>query len=319
MRSGLILPSLGAGVGPAELVKAARRAEELGYANLWVAERLLYPVALRSAYPASPDGSLPAFYKHALTPIEALTFVASQTSRIGLGTSVLLMPLHNPVMLARQVATLDVLSGGRARLGLGQGWSLDELEAGGGAAGQRGARADEYLRVLEAIWTTDPAEFAGEHYSLPKSILQPKPVQKPRPPVYMAGYVPSALRRVGRLADGWMPSGVPLAATGPMMDQVRREARAAGRDPEALELVIWAFVDLRDRPLGEGRPDFAGAMEEIARDVETARGLGVTEIIFAPGYASGELSLETYFGLLDQLRALVGGWRRRLRLDAHLP
>src|SRR5919202_1140463 len=217
MRSGLVLPSLGAGVGPDGLIRAARQAEELDYANLWVAERLLYPVAPRSAYPVTPDGSLPPFYQHALTPIETLTYVASQTRRIGLGTSVLLMPLHNPVMLARQVATLDVLSGGRARVGLGQGWSLDELEAGGGTTSRRGARAEEDVQGLKTIWTTDPAEFAGQYYTLPKSILQPKPIQRPHPPIYMAAYVPSALARVGRLADGWMPSGVPLGAVGPMM------------------------------------------------------------------------------------------------------
>jgi probable F420-dependent oxidoreductase len=301
MRSGLILPSLGAGVGPDELVRAAQRADQLGYANLWVAERLLYPVAPRSPYPVTPDGSLPAFYKQALTPIETLTYVASQTRRIGLGTSVLLMPLHNPVMLARQLATLDLLSGGRVRVGLGQGWSLDEREAGGGATSQLGARADEYVQVLKTIWTTDPAAFAGEHFILPKSVLQPKPLQQPHPPIYMAGYVPSALARVGRLSDGWMPSGVPLAAIGPMMDQVRQQALEVGRDPEALELLVWAFLDIQDRPAGEGRADFVGSLEEIQRDIATARRLGVSELIFAPGYGTGELSLETYFSLLDQL------------------
>ena len=292
MRSGIVLPSIGAGVGPEALIRAARRAEELGYANLWVVERLLYPLAPRSAYPATPDGALPPLYKHALTPLETLSFVASQTRRIGLGTSVVLMPLHNPVMLARQVATLDVLSSGRARVGLGQGWSIDELEAGGGATGRRGERADEYVQVLKTIWTTDPAEFAGQHYTLPKSILQPKPIQRPHPPIYMAGYVPSALARVARLADGWMPSGVPLAAVGPMMEQVRRQAREASRDPEALELLVWAFLDVRDRPAGEGRPDWVGSLDEIRRDVETARELGVTEIAFAPGYGTDELSLK---------------------------
>jgi len=300
-----MLPSLGAGVGPEELVRAARRAEEAGYANLWVPERLLYPVAPRSVYPATPDGSLPAYYQHTMTPLETLTYVASQTQRIGLGTSVLLMPLHNPVMLARQIATLDVLSGGRARVGLGQGWSVDELEAGGGTTSRRGARADEYVQVLKTIWTSDPAEFAGEHYNLPRSILQPKPLQRPHPPIYLGGTVSNALARIGRLADGWIPSGVPLAAIGPMMEQARRHASEAGRDPAALELLVWAFVAVQNRPAGEGRPDFFGSLDEIQRDVETARGLGATEIAFAPGYSTGELSLETYFHLLDQLPRLV--------------
>ena len=170
---------------------------------------------------------------------------------------------------------------------------------------QRGARADEYVQVLKTIWTTDPAEFAGEHYTLPRSILQPKPLQRPHPPIYMAGYDPSALGRVARLANGWMPSGVPLAAMGPMMDQARRQAREAGRDPDALELLVWAFVAIQDRPAGEGRPDFVGSLDEVQRDVETLRGLGATEIVFAPGYGTGELSLETYFSLLDQLRQWV--------------
>jgi probable F420-dependent oxidoreductase len=305
MRRGLVLPNLGAGVGPEELTRAATKAEELGYANLWVAERLLYPVEPRSSYPASTDGIMPPLYKHALTPLETLSFVAGATRRIGLGTSVLLMPLHNPVMLARQIASLDVLSGGRARVGLGQGWSLDELEAGGAEASGRGARADEYVRVLETVWTTDPAEFRGEHYRLPKSILQPKPVQKPRPPIYMAGYVPSALARVGRLADGWVPSGVPLAGVGPMMEIVRRSASEAGRDPEALELMVWAFLDVRDEPAGHGRPDWTGTLDEIERDIETARGLGVTEIAFSPGYGSGLLELETYFELMERMAQLI--------------
>ena len=159
--------------------------------------------------------------------------------------------------------------------------------------------------MLKTIWTTDPAEFAGQHFTLPESILQPKPLQRPHPPIYMAAYVPSALARVARLADGWMPSGVPLTAVGPMMDQARRQAREAGRDPEALELLIMAFVVIQDRPAGEGRPDFVGSREEIRRDIATARGLGANEIIFMPGYSTGDLSLETYFNLLVELRQLL--------------
>ncbi len=305
MRIGVTLPSLGQGTGPEALVTAARRAEELGYDNLWVAERLLYPTSPRSAYPATPDGSLPKLYATALTPIESLTYVAAHTTRIGLGTGVLLMPLHNPVMLARQLATLDVLSGGRLRVGLGQGWSADELEAGGASPKGRAAHADEFVRVLEAIWTTDPVEHRGDFFTVPRSILQPKPVQSPRPPIYMAGYVPSALERVGRVANGWMPSGVPLAAMAPMMDQVRAAARAAGRDPNAVELVLFYFPAILEQSPGEGRPDFVGTLDEIRRDVMTARDLGAAEIIFGAGYATGDLQLDEYIRALEQLITLV--------------
>lgn len=305
MKIGTTLPHLGEGAGPEALIEAAQRAEALGYDSLWVAERLLYPVNPRTPYPASPDGSLPPFYKRTLTPIETLTFVAAHTTRIAIGTSVLIMPLHNPVMLARQLATLDVLSGGRLRVGLGQGWSADEFAAANAASGQRGARADEFIAVLKAIWTTDPVEYSGEFFTIPASILNPKPVQKPHPPIYLAAYVPSALDRVARLADGWMPAGVPLVAVGPMMAGAREMARAAGRDADALALVILAFPSILEQSPGEGRMDFVGTLDEIRRDVATARDLGATEIIFAPGYATGELSLQTYHRELEQLRTLV--------------
>jgi probable F420-dependent oxidoreductase len=302
---GLTLPHLGTGIGPAAVANAARRAEALGYDNLWAIERLLYPTNPRSKYPATADGSLPIQYAQALTPVETLTYVAAHTERIGLGTSVLIMPLHNPVMLARQLATLDVLSGGRLRVGLGQGWSADEIEAAGATMAGRAARADEFLQVLDAVWTTDPAEFSGEHFTLPRSILQPKPVQAPRPPIYMAAYAPSALERVGRYADGWMPTGVPLTAIGPMMERVRASARAAGRDADALELLIFADGEILDRSPGPNRRDFVGTADEIRQDVAAARELGATEIIFMPGYATGDLALARYMALLEQLGSLI--------------
>ena len=305
MRIGVFLPHLGTGASPEAIVEAARRAEELGYDSVWAIERLLYPTNPRSRYPATPDGSLPKLYAQALTPLETLTYVAAQTTRIALGTGVLVMPLHNPVMLARQLTTLDVLSGGRLRVGLGQGWSADEFEAAGASSKGRAARADEFVQVLEAVWGTDPVEHRGEFFSVPRSILQPKPVQSPRPPIYMAAYVPGALERVGRTADGWMPSGVPLAAVGPMMDQVREAARAAGRDPSGLELVIVAFLGIMERSPGEGRPDFVGTLDEVRRDVETARDLGASEIIFDVGYSTGDLRRDEYTAALEQLGSLA--------------
>jgi len=299
-----MLPHIGTEMSPAAVVEAARRAEALEYDSLWVIERLLYPTHPRSPYPVTADGSLPKQYARALTPVETLTYVAAHTSKIGLGTGVLIMPLHNPVMLARQLATLDVLSGGRLRVGLGQGWSLDEIEAAGGAPNGRAARADEFVRVLKAIWTTDPVEFSGEYFTVPRSILQPKPVQSPHPPIYMAAYAPSALKRVGRSADGWMPAGVPLSATWQMMSQIREAAWAAGRDPKELQLVIFAFLSILDQSPGEDRPDFVGTFDEVRRDVATARDLGASEIIFAPGYSSGDLVLDEYMAGLERLRLL---------------
>ncbi|KKM03644.1 hypothetical protein LCGC14_1772320, partial [marine sediment metagenome] len=129
MRLGFNLPQIGPAAGPEAIVRVAQRAEELGYDSVWVTERLLYPIEPQTPYMATPDGSLPEAYKTVLDPLEALTFVAGQTSRVALGTSILDMPYYNPVMLARRLTTLDVLSGGRLRLGLGLGWSQDEFDA----------------------------------------------------------------------------------------------------------------------------------------------------------------------------------------------
>lgn len=131
MRIGITLPNLGSSANPGDIIKAAGQAEELGYDTLWVADRLLYPVNPRTPYPATADGSLPELYKNALDPLETLTFAAANTNRIGLATGVLDIPFYNPVVLARQLTTLDVLSGGRLRAGFGLGWSEDEFEATG--------------------------------------------------------------------------------------------------------------------------------------------------------------------------------------------
>jgi hypothetical protein len=182
---------------------------------------------------------------------------------------------------------------------------VDEMEAAGATPKGRAARADEFVRVLKAVWTTDPVEFSGQYFSLPRSTLQPKPVQSPHPPIYMGAYAPSALERVGRTANGWIPSGIPLAATGLMMNEVRAAARAAGRDPSDLELVIFADLKILDQSPGEGRPDFVGTIDEIRRDVEIARNLGASEIIFMAGYSTGDLQLDEYTRALEELRRLV--------------
>src|ERR1700686_1362477 len=176
MKIGFSLPNIGP-IGTAEAItKVAQRAEALGYSSLWTIERLLYPVKLQRPYPGTPDGHLPEIYKQELDPLDALTYVAAQTKKIKLGTSVLDIPYYNPVMLARRLTTLDVLSNGRLRVGFGLGWSKDEMDAAGADMKRRGAMADEFLQVLKAIWTTNPAEFHGKFYQLPKSYINPKPV-----------------------------------------------------------------------------------------------------------------------------------------------
>lgn len=286
MRFGFALPQVGSAIGPEGLVSVAQRAEDLGFDSLWVLDRILWPVNPKAPYPIG-DGSLPVKYKNVLDPLETLTFAAAHTRRIALGTSVLNLPWYNPVLLARRLTTVDVLSAGRLRVGFGIGWSPDEYEAAGVTWEERGKRADELLQALKQIWTTDPVEFHGRYYRIPKSVIGPKPVQKPHPPIYMAAYAPSAMRRVAIEASGWFPVGIPLSGIGPMFEGIKGMAQEAGRDPSGLELIVRANVEVHNTFIEKDRIDFTGTLEQIVEDVTMARKVGAGEIVidaqFSPG------------------------------------
>jgi probable F420-dependent oxidoreductase len=279
MRLGFALPQIGAFAGPEPVAAIAQRAEALGYDSLWVLDRLLWPVKPQAPYPVG-DGSLPEVYKRALDPVETLTFAAALTRKIALGTSILNMPWYNPVLLARSLTSLDVLSGGRLRVGLGIGWSPDEYIAAGSTWNERGKRMDESIKALKAIWTTDPVEFQGAYYRIPKSFINLKPVQKPHPPIYMAAFTPPAMQRVAREANGWFPVGIPIAAIPQMFDGIRQMAREAGRQPDEIELIVRGHVELTDKAADKGRGDFTGNLEQIAEDIAATRSLGAAELLF---------------------------------------
>lgn len=284
MRLGITLPHMGPLAGPEAIVAAAKRAEAFGLDSVRVADRLLYPVAPRSKYPVTKDGSLPAFYKTVLDPIETLTFVAGHTERIRLAPTVLDLPFYTPVVLARRLTTLDVVSHGRLVAGFGLGWSEDEFEAVGTTSRGRGAKADEFLRALVAIWTTDPVEFAGRHYRIPRSIIGPKPVQRPHPSIHLAAFVPAALKRAAMLADGWIPVGIPIEGLTQMIPRVRAMVEAAGRDPARFDVVV-----------GVDESDAARQMSRLAD-------LGVAEV-----YVMIDLDqpLPAYLGAIDRVAALA--------------
>ena len=305
MKIGFCLPNLGPNATPEGILKVARKAEELGYDSLWTVERLLYPVNPQTPYPVTPDGSLPDLYKYCLDPLETLTYVAGHTKKIGLGTSVLDIPYYNPVMLARRLSTLDVLSGGRLKLGLGLGWSQDEYDATGASMKGRGDLADEFLQVLKAIWTTDPAEFQGKYFKLPKSIINPKPVQKPHPPIYLAAFAPKALERIGRLADGWNPVAIPVAGMEQMFASVKEAAKAAGRDPASLQMVVRANLIVTEKPVEKDRFIFVGSEDQIKEDIEGCRKLGAEELFFDPSFGPDGNSLDAFMKRMEQMRKLL--------------
>ncbi len=305
MRIGFSLPHLGSMASTRTIVEAAQRAEALGYDSLWTCDRLLYPVQPQTPYPATPDGSLPPVFQRVLDPLETLTFAAAHTTRIALGTSVLDLPYYNPVVLARRLTTLDVLSGGRLRVGLGLGWSKDEFDAVGAALSDRGRKADEFLRVLKAIWTTNPVEFHGTYYQVPRSIIEPKPVQRPHPPIYLAAYAPAALRRTATAANGWNPAGLSVSQMAAMIEQLLGMARGAGRDPAALEVIVRANLYVTSQPLGEDRWIFTGSLDQIKADIAAVRSLPASELFFDPLFSSSMTTAAAFLACMEQIRGIV--------------
>jgi probable F420-dependent oxidoreductase len=259
----------------------ARRAEELGYDSVWVLERLLWPIEPKDPYAAAPDGKLPETYQIVLDPIETLTFVAALTEKVRLGTSVLVLPYHTPIELARRIATLDVLSSGRVEVGVGIGWSRDEFEAAGTPFERRGPRADEFLQAMVALWTENPVGFKGEFYQIPESMIGPKPVQRPHPPIYVGGSGKATLERSIKHANGWNPSGIPsIEWLEKEIGQLRKLAAESGRP--AIDVVLRAVGYVLDSSPGTNRMPTIGTLEEIREDVRKIRDIGVTEIIYSP-------------------------------------
>ena len=282
---GFGLPVSGSWATPSTMLFVARRAEELGYASLWTFQRMLSPVA--GGLDPAPDtahnpGARPAddpSYRAVHDPLLPLAYVAGHTERIGLGTATICAPFTPPALLAKAMTSLDHLSGGRLTVGLGMGWMQQEYVAAGVPSARRGARMDEYLRCLDALWTQDPVEFAGEFYTVPRSHLGLQPVQRPHPPVLLGGAAPQALRRAGRLAQGWIGStGQDLTRIADSVELVREGARAAGRDPEALRILVRAVVDMVDRDPGRERRPFHGTRDQVLNDLVALRAQGVTEV-----------------------------------------
>jgi probable F420-dependent oxidoreductase len=218
-----------------------------------------------------------------------MAFVAGRTRTLRLVTSVMILPYRNPVVTAKMLATVDVLSRGRVTVGVGVGWLREEFEAlDSPDFDRRGAASDEYLRIFKALWTENPASFAGEFYRFTALRCLPQPVQKPHPPIWIGGHSTPALRRVARHGDGWHPVGanpaVPLrpAELRASLDQLFRMTEAEGRDPSALTISFKAPVyDASATTIGgaERRP-FSGTAQQIADDIGTYEKLGVSELVF---------------------------------------
>jgi probable F420-dependent oxidoreductase len=300
MKLGFSLPMAGAWATPQNQILVAQRAEALGYHSLWVFQRLLYPIKPQNDYPPLPGQPWPKSFERVMDPIVSLAFVAGATSRIRLGTSVLIMPYYTPVMLAKQLATLDIVSGGRLDVGLGIGWSVDEYEAVGVPYRRRGGRADEFLRCLKAIWTEDPVEFTGEFYSVPRARVEPRPLQQPHPPITIGGYGPTVIRRAVTY-DGFNGGNVPLDQVAPLVKEIKAAAAAAGRDPATLQIVSRGSFQLHASPQGPDRRPLWGSLAEIREDVGRYAEAGLTELFLEANFDPRGVTLERAVEVLDAL------------------
>jgi probable F420-dependent oxidoreductase len=305
MKLGLRLPQRAGTDLRRDVAAVARGAEELGYASLWTYERVLFPDSPAEDYFGSP---WPEPQRQAADPLAVLAAAAMVTAAPRLGTAVLVAAAHAPFQLAKSLATIDQLSGGRTVAGLGAGWSSDELQTVRATRADRGRFLDETLDVLAAVWGPDPVSYTGPRTVIDKAAVLPKPAAKI--PVLLAGAAGGrALERLAARADGWLPIVGPgqFEATARTWDQIREAAAARGRDASRMELIIVANVTLAARPLPAGRVPFTGTLAQVTDDILAASAAGADEVIIdlnlQPRFTSAAQVLQTAQEIQERLKA----------------
>jgi len=297
MQYGLHLPASSATVKPDELVRFAQRAEALNFSLVTVADHVIVPTNISVPYPYTVDGKYPGTGYH-LETLMTMGFLAGATHRIRFATSVMILPYRNPVVTAKMLASLDVLSGGRVIVGVGVGWMKEEfenLQAPDYAA--RGRVTDEYIRAFRELWTSERPAFKGRFVNFSDLIFLPKPVQKTIP-IWIGGHSKAALRRAGELGDGWHPIGgvptIPLEPADVKKDlaTVSDYARKAGRDPQAIHVALKGSLFDKEKKIADRRRRFMGSAEEIANDIREYGAAGVNTMIFDVRRPSSAETLE---------------------------
>jgi probable F420-dependent oxidoreductase len=311
MDFGLHLPASSANVKPEDLVRFAQQAEELGFYCLTVADHVIVPKNISIPYPYTVDGRYPGTGYH-LETLTTMSFLAGATQRIRFATSVMIAPYRNPIITAKMLASLDVLSNGRVIVGLGVGWMKEEFDnLATPAFPERGRVTDEYIRAFRELWTSDNPTFNGKFCNFSNIVFLPKPVQKPTIPIWIGGHSKQALRRAARLGDGWHPiGGVPTIPLEP--EDVRKDiatltefARAAGRDPNQIRVALKGSLFDKEKKIEGRRRRFMGEAEEIASDIRDYRAAGVDTMIFDVRRASSTETLERMEWMAKEVIARV--------------
>jgi probable F420-dependent oxidoreductase len=304
------------------IIKFATEAENAGFDSLWVLERLIWPIEPQTHYPGSADGKFPADWQYIFEPLETLTYVAANTNKIALGTSVIDMLFHNPVILARRFATLDVLSEGRAIAGFGIGWSKDEYQMSNIPFKDRGKRANEYIQILKKIWTDDVVEFKGQYHNIPASKIGPKPIQKPHIPIYLGGYSQGTFARIANYADGWIcVIRNSLDEIKSYKDKLRNECYKAKRDPKDVHIAAILYPDVIEYRHNNNNTDskesnekglkskqrqlLSGTIDQIGKDLQEIKGIGVDHVILNFNRSSVSYNIDNIIDISKQLSGFV--------------
>jgi probable F420-dependent oxidoreductase len=267
VKFGLMFANTGPFATPEGAKAVAVAAEEAGFDSIWAVEHVVVPVGYQSEYPYDESGKMPGGESFDLPdPLIWLAYAAAFTSRVELGTGILIVPQRNPVVLAKELATLDKLSGGRMRLGVGVGWLEEEFDAIGVPFSERAARLDEYIATMRALWSEEQASFEGRFTSFGPVVSRPKPVDGTIP-VVVGGHSKPAARRAGRLGDGFFPGKGSDDELRQLFDVMRDAAVEAGRDPDAIEITVGGAAAFA--------PDPVAALTEQAA-------MGVDRVVIPP-------------------------------------
>ena len=266
MKFGIAFANTGPYVAPEAAATIGTAAEQAGFDSLWTVEHVVVPREYASTYPYSGNGKMPGGSDFDIPdPLIWLTWVAARTTTLRLGTGVVILPQRNPVILAKEVATLDMLSGGRVELGVGIGWLEEEFDILGASFPDRARRTEEYIAAMRALWSQDAATFSGETVTFADAISRPRPVDR-RVPVHIGGHSPAAARRAGRVGDGFFPAKGDVAT---LVGEMRKAAEEAGRDPDAIEVTASGAA----LPAGG-----EAALDEVGRLAD----LGVSRLVVPP-------------------------------------
>lgn len=284
-------------------IAMAEQAEAADIDSLWTSDHLIVPPRRNSVYPGTADGEFPpTWYERYWEPITVLSYLSALTTKITLGTSVLILPMRNPIEVAAEVADLDQLSQGRFIFGVGLGWFEEEFDVLGWPFRERGARTDEGLAICKALWTQAAPKFDGPNYSFENVSFAPKPVQQPHPPIWIAGNSVAALRRTVRFGDVWHPVLMPYADLETKIARLKALATEEGRDPASVGVSLKLPLVFQDSPPDNPDMPTIGRPQDMIEALKRYGELGVEHFTFDLKPESLANALETMERFVQDVR-----------------